>query len=228
MTVTTIAHRGDPVRERENTLGAFEAALAAGADWVELDLRRTRDGAVVVLHDQTLERLWGRAVSVGDLDLTEVAAVGEGALRIPTLHHVLTRVDAPLMIDFTRSDVVCGAVDAVRSAGAMGRSLFVTGNVSALRLVRDLAPEARIGVTWIEAGDPPLGLLEELGAEFWNPMEAFVSAETVAAVHGAGRMVSTWTVDTEDAMTRVAEAGVDAIVSNQVATLVAFARRLSR
>ena len=55
----TIAHRGEPVGHRENTLGAFAAAIGLGVDWVEIDLRRTRDGQIVVLHDQTLERLWG-------------------------------------------------------------------------------------------------------------------------------------------------------------------------
>ena len=61
----TIAHRGEPVGHRENTLGAFAAALGLGADWVEIDLRRTRDGEIVVLHDQTLERLWEVDASVG-------------------------------------------------------------------------------------------------------------------------------------------------------------------
>ena len=74
---------------RENTLPAFEAAVALGADMVEIDLRRTRDGAIVVLHDQTLERLWGRAASVGDVDLVEVGALGEDDVRIPTLAAVL-------------------------------------------------------------------------------------------------------------------------------------------
>lgn len=226
MTVTTIAHRGDPVGERENTLRAFSAALACGADWVEIDLRRTRDGEIVVLHDQTLERLWGRAVSVGDLDLAEVVAAGEGELRIPTLHEVLAQVDVPLMVDFTRREVVARAVDTVRSVGAMARVLFVTGNVPALRVLRERAPEASIGLTWTEGPEPPLALLEELGAAFWNPMHVFVTSEGVAAVHDAGRRVSTWTVDTEEDMARMARAGVDAIVSNQVRTLVAFARHL--
>ena len=60
------------MRERENTLPAFTAAVALGADMVELDLRRTRDDEIVVLHDQTLQRLWGVDASVGDLDLAEV------------------------------------------------------------------------------------------------------------------------------------------------------------
>ena len=59
MTVTAIAHRGEPLGERENTLPAFTAAMSLGAHWVELDLRRTRDDQIVVLHDQMLDRLWG-------------------------------------------------------------------------------------------------------------------------------------------------------------------------
>ena len=73
MTVVAIAHRGEPVGHRENTLPAFAAAVALGADMVEIDLRRTRDGAIVVLHDQTLERLWGLDASVGDVDLADVS-----------------------------------------------------------------------------------------------------------------------------------------------------------
>ena len=74
--VIAIAHRGDPIGARENTPAAFSSAAALGADWVELDLRLTGDGEVVVLHDQSLQRLWGRDVSVGDLDLAEVQRLG--------------------------------------------------------------------------------------------------------------------------------------------------------
>lgn len=54
-----IAHRGDPVRHRENTLPAIAAAVEQGADLVEIDVRLTGDGTVVLLHDETLEHLWG-------------------------------------------------------------------------------------------------------------------------------------------------------------------------
>ncbi len=94
VSVVAIAHRGEPVGHRENTLPAFAAAAALGADMVEIDLRRTRDGAIVVLHDQTLERLWGLEASVGDVDLAEVLALGEGDVRIPTLTDVLAAVAA--------------------------------------------------------------------------------------------------------------------------------------
>jgi glycerophosphoryl diester phosphodiesterase len=227
MTVLSIAHRGDPLGHRENTLPAFAAALALGADMVELDLRRTRDGVIVALHDQTLERLWAVDASVGDLDWSEVAALVSGQRRIPTLDETLAAVPCELMIDFTRREHVRGALSAVEAAGAMGRSLFVTGNVPALRMLRALSPEARIGLTWTENTSPPLDLLTELGAEFWNPMFSLVTPSGVERVHESGRRVSTWTVDKEEDMTRVVAAGVDAVVSNRIGALVRFLGRRS-
>ncbi len=225
MTPLAIAHRGEPVSHRENTLPAFAAALALGADMVEIDLRRTQDGEIVVLHDQTLLRLWAVDASVGDLDRAELATIGEGDIRIPTLREVLSAVPVPLMVDFTRREVVEGALGAVLEAGALQRSLFVTGNVEALRLLRGLSTRARIGLTWVESSSPPLALLEELGAEYWNPMFGLVTREGVAAVHDAGLKVSTWTVDEQKDMARVVGAGVDAVVSNRIADLIAFLGR---
>ena len=225
MTVTAIAHRGEPVGHRENTLPAFEAAVALGADMVEIDLRRTRDGAIVVLHDQTLDRLWGRAASVGDVDLAAVAALGEGDVRIPTLAAVLDAVALPLMVDFTRREVVPGGLEAVQAAGALSRCLFVTGNVAALQQLRSRSAAARLGLTWVDGPEPPLVLLHDLAAEYWNPMSALITPEGVRAVHDAGHLVSTWTVDSPEEMTRVLGAGVDAVVSNRIAALVAHLGR---
>lgn len=225
--MVAIAHRGDPLGHRENTLPAFAAAVALGADMLELDLRRTKDGMIVVLHDQSLLRLWGLDVSVGDLDASEVALLGEGEVRIPTLRQVLDAVPASveLMVDFTRREVVAGALDQVLSAGDLERCLFVTGNVAALRLLRGLSGRARLGLTWTEGADPPLDLLDELEAEYWNPMSTCVTAAGVDVVHEAGLGVSTWTVDTPEEMARVVGDGVDAVVSNRIAELVAFLGR---
>ena len=219
-----IAHRGDPISARENTLPAFARAVQKGADMVEIDLRRTRDGEIVVLHDPTLTRLWGLERKVADLELSAIQALGSGSERIPTLRQVLHEVHVPLMVDFTGGDVVEGALEATREADAMERSLFVTGNVGALRLLRTAAPEARIGLTWVKQEPPPADLLHELGAEFWNPMFRLVTPERVAAVHGLGLKVSTWTVDKPRHMARVMAAGVDAIVSNRIDVLL---RRLA-
>jgi glycerophosphoryl diester phosphodiesterase len=220
--VVAIAHRGEPVGHRENTLPALAAATALGADMVEIDLRRTRDGAIVVLHDQTLGRLWGLEVSVGDVDLAEVAALGHDDVRIPTLADVLDVVPLPLMVDFTRREVVPGALEAVQAAGALPRCLFVTGNVASLQQLRGQSAEARMGLTWLDGPEPPLALLHELRAEYWNPWCGVITPEGVTAAHHAGLRVATWTVDAPVEMTRMVEAGVDAVVSNRIAVLVAL------
>jgi glycerophosphoryl diester phosphodiesterase len=217
-----IAHRGDPLTERENTIAAFEAAVRQGADMVELDLRRTRDGTIVVLHDATLNRLWDVDRAVADVDLADLEQVGQGEERIPTFREVLRGVGIPLMVDFTGPEVVEGALEAVAEAEAMERSLFVSGHVGALRTLRSASPQARIGLTWVEPEPPSPSLLDELGAEFWNPMFRLAKPEHVAAVHARGLKVSTWTVDQPRHMARVAKAGVDAIVSNRIADLRRF------
>ena len=213
-----IAHRGDPVSERENTLPAFVSAVQSGADMVELDLRRTRDGHIVVLHDASLSRLWGVERNVADLDLAAVRSIGHPEARIPTFAEVLAHIDVPLMVDLN-AETVEGALEAVRNAGAMERALFVTGDVPALHTLRSLAPGARIGLTWVQREPPPLELLRELGAEYWNPMFQLVTAGHVADVHNMGLKVSTWTVDKPRHMARVAAAGGDAIVSNRIRDL---------
>jgi glycerophosphoryl diester phosphodiesterase len=67
-----IGHRGAPTVATENTMPSIDAAIDAGADLVEIDVRLTRDGAPVLLHDRTLKRLWGKAVDIGDLELADL------------------------------------------------------------------------------------------------------------------------------------------------------------
>ena len=214
-----IAHRGDPIAQRENTLPAFVAAVRQGADMIELDLRQTRDGEIVVLHDPTLTRLWGLERKVADMELDALRELGSGGERIPTFREVLQHIEVPVMVDMN-STVVAGALFEARRADAMARALFVTGDVPALRQLRALAPDARIGLTWVQRELPAPTLLRELGAEYWNPMFRLVTPQRVAEMHGLGLKVSTWTVDKPRRMTRVIAAGVDAIVSNRIADLV--------
>jgi glycerophosphoryl diester phosphodiesterase len=215
-----IAHRGDPVACRENTLAAFAAAVEAGADMVEIDVRRTADGAVVVLHDPTLERLWGSARALADTSLAEVRALGEGDCRIPELAEVLDAVPAPLMVDFTEADVVEPALAAIREACAHERVLFSGANVEGHRLLRALEPAARIALTWPRGERPSAALLDELGAEFLNPYRELVGPALVAEMHARGTGVSVWTVDEPAEMARLLELGADAVITNRIGELV--------
>jgi glycerophosphoryl diester phosphodiesterase len=79
----SIAHRGDRSAHRENTMASFDSAIGKGANALEFDLRLTRDGRIVVLHDSTLDRLWGVPAEVADLSFDEVVAAGRDGFAIP-------------------------------------------------------------------------------------------------------------------------------------------------
>jgi glycerophosphoryl diester phosphodiesterase len=212
-----LAHRGDWSAAPENTVGAFQAAVRAGADMIELDVRRTMDGGVVVMHDPTLERVWGSPISVATSTLAELRPVG-----IATLEEALACVDVPVMVDFTIADVVEPALDVIHRSDALDRVLFSGGNVEGHRRVRELAPAARIALTWTDLERSPDALLEELGVEYFNPPWEHVDATVVESMHERGYKVSTWTVDEPREMRRVVDCGVDAVVTNRVPELVAL------
>ena len=100
--------------------------------------------------------------------------------------------------------------------------LFSGGNVEGHRRIRELAPAARIALTWTDRDPPPAALLEELCVEYFNPPWERVDEEIVAAMHGRGYKVSTWTVDDPLEMRRVVDCGVDAVVTNRIRELVAL------
>jgi glycerophosphoryl diester phosphodiesterase len=141
---------------------------------------------------------------------------------IVTLAEVLARVRLPVMVDFTLADVVEPALAAIRGAGALERVLFSGGNVEGHRRVRELAPTAKIALTWTDREPPASGLLEELGVEYFNPPWERVNERIVDAMHGRGYKVSTWTVDDPREMRRVLDCGVDAVITNRIRELVAL------
>ncbi len=218
----SLAHRGDWSASPENTLAAFAAAERAGADMIELDVRLTADGEVVVVHDPTLARIWGLEQEVAATTLAEVRALRADGHGIPTLAEALAATALPVMVDYTREDVAEPALAVIRAADAVDRVLFSGGVVPGHRRLRELELEARIALTWTDARLPAGDLLDELAVEFFNPPYQLVDEEAVGTMHARGTKVSTWTVDDTAEMRRVLELGVDAVVSNRIGELVAL------
>ncbi|MEV6209763.1 glycerophosphodiester phosphodiesterase [Kitasatospora sp. NPDC051914] len=218
--VLAVAHRGDPYRHRENTLRSVESAVAAGADAVEVDVRLTRDGVPVLLHDPTLERLWGDPRPLHRLTLDDLAEVGEpGGPRVPTLTEALKAVaESPhtrLMIDLDEPGPAAAAHRAVADLGAEHRVAWC-GPASAMLAVRALDPDAELALTWRQPRLPGRPLLDDLRPHWFNPPFGMVEPRLVGAAHDAGLLVSTWTVDLRRTMRRMLDAGVDSLTSNRI------------
>ncbi|MFI0241291.1 glycerophosphodiester phosphodiesterase [Streptomyces sp. NPDC016845] len=215
-TVTAVAHRGDPYRVRENTLPSLRSALALGADAVEVDVRLTRDGVPVLLHDATLKRLWQHDRPLSALSADEVRGLTAGG--VPTLVDALGQsVAGRLMIDLPGADAttVRAVLGVVRDAGAEERVYYCAG-ARAMLMVRAADPAAEIALTWTSLAPPRPTLLDAVRPRWLNYRFPLVTRELAARVHRDGCLVSAWTPDTRRSMRRLLDAGADSVTTNRV------------
>ena len=222
--VAVVAHRGAPRVARENTLPSLRAALALGADWVEVDVRLARCGTPVLLHDTTLNRLWGVPRAAAELDAAELAALGGG---VPTLRQGLrlcAEAGVTVMVDVPAPAEGVAALALVRELGLLELCVFA-GDRTALERIRAASPQARIALSWESFLPPGAGLLARVRPQYLNVEQHRLTRPLVAFARRRGLAVSTWTVDRRARIATVARLGADVVISNEPAlALSALAR----
>lgn len=222
-TVTAVAHRGAPYRVRENTIDSLRSAVQLGADAVEIDVRLTRDGVPVLLHDETLKRLWEQDRPLRSLSSDEVRGLTAGG--VPTLMEALKETaDSRIMVDLPGEPddrAVRRIVDVIRECGAQERVYYCAG-APAMLAVRAAEPAAEIALTWTTVAPPRPALLEAVRPRWLNYRFGLVDRELAARVHRDGYLVSVWTPDTRRSMRRLLDMGVDSITTNRIDTLCAL------
>ncbi|MFJ5833114.1 glycerophosphodiester phosphodiesterase [Streptomyces sp. NPDC093089] len=225
--VTVVGHRGDPYRVRENTLPSIASAIERGADAVEIDVRLTGDGVPVLLHDDTLKRLWGHDRPLSALPYETVRELTHDG--VPTLREaLLTAGDHRLMLDLPggNEESVRRIVGTVRECGAGERVYYCAGAVAMLQ-VRAADPAAEIALTWTTLAPPRPVLLDAVRPRWLNYRFGLVSRELSERVHRNGLLVSCWTADTQRTMRKLISNGVDSITTNRVDALAAVLGKAS-
>ncbi|MBA8991331.1 myo-inositol-1(or 4)-monophosphatase/deoxyribonuclease-2 [Curtobacterium pusillum] len=216
-----VAHRGAPRVRRENTLPAVAVAEALGAETIDIDVRRTADGVAVLLHDETLGRMWGDARCVSTVDWCDVARLGNGLDRIPRLDDVLERLDgcrSTLLVDLAdASDAMVAARTVAAFRGTTG--VAWRGAPEAMSALRSVLPDADVWLAWESLEAPTAADLEELAPSTLDLDIAFLTPCTVEAAHDLGLQVSARTVDDDEPALWAARLGVDAVVTNDVASV---------
>ncbi|MFD9320276.1 glycerophosphodiester phosphodiesterase [Streptomyces sp. NPDC057456] len=224
--VTAVAHRGDPYRFRENTLASLRSALDQGADAVEFDVRLTRDGVPVLLHDETLKRLWEQDRPLRSLSAAEVRGLTAGA--VPTLAEALAATaGSRLMLDLPGTREARTArriVDVVREAGAADR-VYYCADAIAMLAVRAADPSAEIALTCTSLAPPRPALLDAVKPRWLNYRFSLVDRDLAARVHHDGHLLSVWTPDTRRSMRRLIDLGVDSITTNRIEVLTALRKQ---
>ncbi|MGW6771947.1 glycerophosphodiester phosphodiesterase [Streptomyces sp. NPDC055037] len=223
-TVVAVGHRGDPYRVRENTLPSVRSARRRGADAVEIDVRLTRDGVPVLLHDSTLKRLWGHDRRLAELTYEELRALTDGG--VPTLREALTAPDPDgtrFMVDLpgATEESVRTIIGTVRDCDAAERVYYCAGP-GAMLAVRAADARAEIAMTWTTLAPPRPALLAAVRPRWLNYRFGLVSRELADRDHRDGLLVSAWTADTRRSMRRLIAHGVDSVTTNRIDVLAAL------
>lgn len=236
------AHRGGAALAPENTLAAFDAGLAAGADGIELDVRLSLDGEPVLMHDPTLDRTTDGAGPVDARTAADLARLDAGyrferdgafpfrgrGHGVPPLNAALARyVDASIIIELKSADprLARAVVAEIQAAGARDRITVGSFQKGALDAIRALDPSLRTGADMDEvrsgmnaAPGGGVGAKPVFGAFQVPEVYAgtrIVTPEFVARAHDAGVSVIVWTVNREDDMQRLLGWGVDGLITDR-------------
>lgn len=239
-----VAHRGASAIEAENTLAAFDAAVAAGADVVEFDVRMTADDVAVVMHDPDVSRTTDGHGLVRDLRLDELKALrirtADGKLaEVPTLEEALICLSGRAAVDVEIKNIpgepdfdgenelaveaTLRALDAVAFVGTVLLSSF---NPLSIARALSLAPDVPTGLLTTEDVEPlaAFGFARDQGHAWVLPFVGGVLGEGPSLadlVHGAGMRLGTWITNDLAEAIALMRAGVDAVATNDPAAIVA-------
>lgn len=222
-----IAHRGFSARHPENTLEAFQGALDAGADMMEMDLHLTRDGQLVVIHDATTARVAREKVRVRDTGLSRLQEVDlEGGHRVPTLEEVLDLVGprTPLNLELKAretGETLARFLLKRKPTGALLVSSYKAKEVEEFHRLLPGVPVARI---YTRITEEDLARDAKEGHFSVHVNQAHLREKTVKMAHRLGLKIFTFTVDHPQEMIRFFSWGVDGIFTNDPLRAMEVAR----
>lgn len=245
MTVIAYAHRGGADGAPENTMAAFERAVALGYEWLETDVHVTRDGVVVAFHDDRLDRVTDRTGAIADLTYAEVCAADAGywfsldgatyayrnrGVRVPALRDILERwPDVQVNIDAKADRTVAPLMRLLLRTQTLSRVCLASFSDRRLRWMRRLAGtpvQASTGGIAVTAAflASRVGRMPPLAAtRLQIPARAgrirLLDERLVHAAHAAGLAVDVWTLNSEREIRDAVDLGVDGVMSDRLELL---------
>jgi len=223
--VLNIAHRGASAYRPENTMEAFVLAITLGADIIEMDVRQTSDGYLVLLHDETVDRTTDGTGAISELTLKQVKSLDAGmGNRIPTLEEVVSQFSrgrVVLNLEIKCPGIEKRVLEMVHRLFHGDRVLISSFRPSVLRRVREMDGKMRIGllvgrarsinpIAWIRRAFP-LSTFAEVGADTLHQHARLTHRYLIARCKREGIPLYVWAVNGEPEMRRLIRRGVDGI-----------------
>lgn len=221
MSFVNYAHRGASSYAPENTMSAFHLGLEMGANGIETDVQRTRDGVLVLFHDDTLTRVTGQSGSVKDYtyaELQEFSVTVHGQSdRIPTLEEFLQafgNLDLTFAIELKQPFTEADTVAMLEKYGMKEKIVITSFQLECLMRARACAPDYRMGYLTMDINPLTLPVMDTIGIQEICPEAPLVTPSLVEDLHSKGYSVRAWGVSNEALMQAVYDAGADGMTVN--------------
>lgn len=229
-----VAHRGATGYAPENTIAAFDLAVEMKADYIEIDVQRSKDGKLVLIHDTTVDRTTDGTGKVGDLTFDQLRSLDAGSWKgeqfageqIPTFEEILERYHGKvgILIELKAPELYPGIEEQVAKAlkernldkPQNEKIIIQSFNFESMKKVNDLLPKVPVGVLTSNRADTTAEALQEFStyADWFNPSYGIVTEELVNQVHSLGMKIGSWTVRSQEAADFLFEMNVDAIITD--------------
>ena len=229
------AHRGASEYAPENTMISFDTGVFMGANGIETDVQRTRDGVLVLFHDDTLARVTGESGAISDYTWEELRAFrvkkGELSDRIVRLDDFLDRFgwrNLTFAIELKVQDTEEDVAALLREYQAEEKAVITSFRFQNACRMREIAPHLRCGFLCVRPTDEQLSEMLRLGFYEICPKATDISAKDVESWHGMGLNVRAWGVGNTEIMRRAVELGTDGMTVNFPDKLTEYIRKTRR
>lgn len=212
-----IGHRGARAYEPENTLRSYKKALELGADAVELDVRRTKDDEIVVIHDAEVDRTTNGKGLVNQLTLEEIKQLKtEKDEKIPTLEEALDFIDkkAKVLIELKETGFEEKVLKIVQKKKLENNVIIVSFLEDALRRIRELNAKVETGLIYTKHKNS-IETASDLKANYLLPLYRLTHTADVEKAHENGLKVIVWTINKPEEVTEYVKKSVDGITSDK-------------
>lgn len=216
--VLKIGHRGAAAYEPENTLRSFKKAIELGVDMVEFDIRKTKDGKLVVIHDKKVNRTTNGKGLVKAYTFEQIRKLDAGkGEKIPTPEEIIdiTEGKCGLVIELKEGDTEKQITEIIKTRKIEEKVIIVSFYPQFLQNIKSLHPKLKVGILTKEVPDDYIRIAQHLNVEYALIRKDKIKKEHVDNLHKIGLEVAAWTVDDKKYLKKMLSFGVDAIASNR-------------
>ncbi len=213
-------HRGSIATDPENTIRSFRRALADGAGTFELDVHRSADGALVVMHDSTVDRTTDGSGNINDLDLATIRSLSAGGESVPTFTEVLDAVDAPIQVEVKDPLAVEPLMALLKDRPEVVRRVVLSGfSEEVLRRFAEAFPEVPRGLIAHGYDETLVERATDLRCAVVYSGWPGLTVDAVGELHDAGIAVAVWNVNTREELAQALALGVDEVSTDHPAKI---------